>query len=114
MNTQSPNSNEAAARVESALQEASTAIGAARTLLDQGNIVDLSGLEAHVDRACSEILQLPRDQRQPLKPVLVGLIDGLNALADTLTTQHREVSSALTGLGARRKAVAAYKPVGRK
>lgn len=108
--TKSSNSGpvKATARVEETLREAATAIGAARTLLDQGHTVDLKGLEAHVDGACSAIAGLPRDQRAPLKPALVALIDGLNALSEHLTVQHKELTAALTGIGARRNALSAY------
>lgn len=108
-----PGTNDSAAPVEDALRQAAAAIGAARTLLDQGSIVDLTGLEAHVDRACAAIASLPRPERQPLKPALVALIDGLGGLAGELSAQHREITSALTGIGARHQAVSAYKPAGR-
>jgi hydrogenase maturation factor HypF (carbamoyltransferase family) len=104
----SSGSDKATLRVEETLREAATAIGAARTLLDQGHVVDLKGLEAHVDGACSAIAALPREKRLPLKPALVALIDGLNALADHLSVQHKELTAALTGIGARRNALSAY------
>jgi hypothetical protein len=67
--------------VEGALREAATAIDVAQTLLRQGNTVDLDGLEAHVEQACSAIPTLPQSDREYLKPTLVALIDGLNALS---------------------------------
>ena len=38
--------------IEGSLREAATAIDTARMLLRQGNIIDLDGLEAHVEQAC--------------------------------------------------------------
>jgi len=67
--------------VEGALREAATAIDVAQTPLRQGNTVDLDGLEAHVEQACSAIPTLPQSDREYLKPTLVALIDGLNALS---------------------------------
>ncbi len=45
--------------IESALREAATAIDSARMLLRQGTIMDLNGLEAHVEQACIGIPSLP-------------------------------------------------------
>ena len=98
--------------VESALREAATAIDVAHTLLRQGNTVDLDGLEAHVEQACSAIPALPASDRQYLKPTLVALIDGLNALSEQLAEQHRELSGSLQDIGTRHRAVSAYKPRG--
>lgn len=98
--------------VESALREAATAIDVAQTLLSQGGTVDLDGLEAHVEQACSAIPTLPAADRQFLKPALVALIDGLNSLSGRLSAQHREITDTLQSIGTRHKAVSAYKPRG--
>lgn len=98
-------------KIESALREAAAAIGAARTLLEQGNVVDLQGLEAHVERACNAIPGLASDARERLKPALVALIDGLNGLGTQLSAQHQEISGTLQGISTRRQAVSAYKPL---
>lgn len=98
--------------VEAALGEASAAIDAARTLLRQGALVDLQGLEDHVERACSAIPGLEPDERQRLKPSMVSLIDALNTLTEDLGRQHKEISGTLQGLTSRRQAISAYKPRG--
>lgn len=98
--------------VEGALQDAATAIGVARTLLDQGNIIDLEGLEAHVEQACSAIPGLATSDKEKLKPALVALIDGLNTLSEQLSDQHRRISGSLQDIGTRHRAVSAYKPRG--
>ena len=96
--------------IEEALKEAATAIDVAQTLLNQGNTVDLEGLEAHVEQACSAIPGLPENDRQELKPTLVALIDGLNSLSERLSVQHEELTGTLQNIGTRHKAVSAYKP----
>lgn len=98
--------------IEAALREAATAIDTARTLLDQGTIIDLNGLETHVEQACDGIPALPAPDRARLKPTLVALIDGLNQLSEQLSTQHKEVSGTLQDIGARTRAASAYKPSG--
>lgn len=96
--------------VAAALREAATAIDVAQTLLSQGNTVDLEGLEAHVEQACSAIPALPAADRESLKPTLVALIDGLNSLSDKLSVQHEEITGTLKNIGTRHRAVSAYKP----
>lgn len=96
--------------IRAALDEAATAVSAAQTLLRQGSIVDLRGLEDHVGAACSSIAGLPRSGRDQLKPTLLSLIDSLNTLTGELTDQHAEISSTLQGVGNRRKALSAYRP----
>ena len=98
--------------IESALREAATAIDSARMLLRQGTIIDLNGLEEHVEQACTGIPSLPARDRERLKPTLISLIDGLNLLTDQLTSQHQEISGTLQNIGARTRAVSAYKPRG--
>ncbi len=98
--------------IEGLLREAATAIDTARMLLRQGNIIDLDGLEAHVEQACGGIPSLPASERERLKPTLVALIDGLNILSEQITEQHQEISGTLQNIGARTRAVSAYKPRG--
>lgn len=108
--TGSGTGNGAEYNVEAALREAATAIDVAQTLLSQGNTVDLEGLEAHVEQACSAIPTLPVTDRESLKPTLVALIDGLNSLSDKLSVQHEEITGTLQNIGTRHRAVSAYKP----
>lgn len=98
--------------IEDALREAATAIDTARTLLKQGTVIDLNGLEAHVEQTCGRIPALPAPDRERLKPTLVALIDGLNLLSEQLSVQHQEISGTLQNIGARTRAVSAYKPRG--
>lgn len=98
--------------IETALREAATAIDTARTLLGQGTIVDLNGLEEHVEKACGGIPALAAPDRARLKPTLVALIDGLNQLSEQLSVQHKEISGTLQNIGTRTRAVSAYKPRG--
>jgi hypothetical protein len=100
--------------IHTALDQATSAIEAARTLLRQGTIIDLKGLEEHVEHACGMIGNVPPGDRQNTKLRLAGLIDSLNALTDEMTAQHQELSGALKGVGQRRQALSAYRPRGRR
>ncbi len=95
-------------QVEAQLQEAAVAVDAADTLIRQGQIIDLAGLESHVDTVCTAITKLPPASCAELKPILIKLIDGLNGLAQKIADQHESVAGKLQGLSSHRKAVTAY------
>ncbi len=96
------------APVEAQLREAVVAVDAAGTLIGQDQIIDLVGLERHVDGICATIAKLPAASCAGLKPALIMLIDGLNSLARKLSDQHGSVAGQLQGLSSHRKAASAY------
>lgn len=90
------------------LSEASVTIEIARRALDEGKIVSLDGLEAHVDVTCQGITALPKAEGQALQPTMLALIDGLEQLSQALGRDHGETKSALDKLSNRERAQAAY------
>ena len=94
--------------IENGLAEAAAAIASARDLLSSGTMVDLTGLDGCVATLCDAIAALPRDRSESYKSRLVGLIDDLNSLVESLSAQHKELSSALKDGSSRHRAVAAY------
>ena len=90
------------------LLEAATLVGTAKTLLAQGNVVELAGLEGRVARICAEIPGLPPAERDGLKPALIALMDGLGGLAEALKAQHQELAARLAGVAKGHRALAAY------
>ena len=96
-------------QVEHQLQEAAVAVDAAGTLIGQGQIIDLIGLERHVDQICTDIARLSPAICAGLKPALIMLIDGLNGLTRKLSDQHQNVADQLQGLSSHRKASSAYR-----
>ncbi len=95
--------------IEIQLREATVALDAADILVGQGQIIDLIGLERHVDRICATIAKLPPASCSGLKPTLIVLIDGLNNLARKLSEQQGNVASRLQEMSSRRKAASAYR-----
>jgi len=95
-------------KVEDQLQEATVAVDAAGTLIGQDQVVDLIGLERHVDQICANIAELSPAKCASLKPRLIMLIDGLNNLTRRLSDQHENVAGQLQGLTSHRKASSAY------
>lgn len=102
------------AQIETKLEEASAGVAAARMLMAQGSPVDLVGLEGGIAEICDSIGGLPVDARQSLKNSLLGLIDDLNGLSETLAAQHAQLTEALKGTSSRQRAVSAYGTSGDK
>ncbi len=96
-------------QVETQLREATVALDAADILIGQDQVIDLVGLERHVDGVCALIAKLPPASCSGLKPALILLIDGLNSLARKLSDQHETVAGRLQGLSSHGKAASAYR-----
>jgi hypothetical protein len=95
-------------QVETDLSDAAAAIAKARDLLARSHPIDLAGLDGCVAKLCEDIAALPDGQRETVKPQLVGLIDNLNGLVESLSSQHNELSTTLKDIAARQRAVNAY------
>lgn len=97
-------------QVRAGLSEAGSAVLAARTLLSQGSLIDLSGLEKFVEDLCGSIDRLPSGQGGTIKPTLIKLIDELNELADVITAERDSVSGEMKTLSHGKRAASAYGP----
>ncbi len=81
---------------------------------EDGESIDLSGLERQVSTLCATILARPRETVRPLLEPLAELVAALDPLAAAITAQHIRFRSALTTDGrgdphsARHRAAAAY------
>ena len=95
-------------RTKADLAEAYAAIGAARNLLDQGSVVDLTGMERRVEEICADINNIPEAERAGLKSMMLSLIDELDRLAEKLAQQNAELSTELGDNSDRQRAVSAY------
>ena len=91
------------------LTEVSVAIDAARRTVEHGDFVDLSGLDARVDRLCSAIKALPQDQGRGFERPLLGLVDELTRLTDQLADQREKVRQSLVGTSSHHQAASAYR-----
>lgn len=90
------------------LRDASAAVAAARRTLENGDIVDLGGLEKEIREICGGIASLPVDQAQDLKSPLLSLTDTLDLLGKDLKTMHERLAGEIKGLNARQQATKAY------
>lgn len=90
------------------LLEAATMVGTARSLIADGGVVDLAGLDARVQHICQVIPTLPPDDRDSLKPALIALMDGLGGLAETVKVQHAALAEKLSTVTQGRRVAGAY------
>ena len=97
-----------AEELKARLAEAGATISVARRALDEGKIVDLDGLEQHVDITCEGIAALPGAAGRELKPPMLALIDGLEQLTAALGKDHSQTKAALNKLSDRQRAQSAY------
>lgn len=95
-------------QIQAGLDEAGSAVQAARTLLSQGSLVDLSGLEKFVEELCGSVAELSSSQGGTIKSALVKLIDELNGLAESITTERDNISGEMKTLSDNKRAASAY------
>lgn len=95
-------------QVQSGLDEAGAAVEAARTLLTQGSLIDLTGLEKFVENLCGSVAELSGEQGGAVKPALVKLIDDLNGLADVITAERDNIAGEMKTLSDSKRAASAY------
>ncbi len=96
--------------LESGLDQACTAVDAAREMVADGSFVDLASLETHVEALCAALLALPAGQSANLKPTLIKLMDQLDGLTRSIVAQNDKLSVEIQGVSARQRATSAYNP----
>ncbi|MFN0044682.1 MAG: hypothetical protein ACKVSF_15900 [Alphaproteobacteria bacterium] len=85
---------------------------AARAILADGRIVDLSGLAQQV-RAVTDKLRVSRlDDSRSIKPALLLLVEEFDRLRDEICRQHVVLSHELKNLDIRHGAATAYGRLG--
>jgi hypothetical protein len=97
-----------AAALKDELKETAEGIDAARGLVNDGQVVDLAGLEARVEDLCARIKTVDAQDRDRLKPTLVAIIDGLDSLAEALTKQRDGIGGAIREITTHHRAASAY------
>ena len=100
-----PDSQAAPAR---SLNQIATAVGAARSVLREGGVVDLAGLDTRVAALCDSTLALDGDAGRSMLPALAALVEDLSALADECRQSRAATAFLLQQVGARDRAARAY------
>lgn len=75
------------ATVRACLEQLGRTLGIARSFVQAGKQVDLTGLDAEMGYVCARTLDLPPDEGLGLRPVLIGLRAELDILSSALTTR---------------------------
>ena len=91
-------------------------VAAARDLIDEGQIINIQPLENEVQELCARMTGLDAAAARKVQPVLLGLMDELNRLAESMGERHRELTGALRSLSQHGNAASAYaaRPAGTK
>jgi len=90
------------------IQTAALQIEAFRKYAALGQAIDLSGMETRIEHLCAAATSLAPDDRAMVKNALLGLMDEMNSLVETLEAAKQEVAGQIGGLTARQKAMSAY------
>jgi hypothetical protein len=73
--------------VRSSLVDVRTAVRSAETLLQDGQAVDLTGMDARIEWVCRQALDLPPPYARATLPDLMDLRDTVDALIETLASR---------------------------
>lgn len=97
-----------ATEIKADLNATTAQIDAARRMVDDGQIIDLSGLQDRVEAICGAIQALPAGEQSGFREPIVALLSELDGLTATLNEQHERLSVGLKALSAQNRAQRAY------
>lgn len=97
-----------AQQVRDQLIDAATIIGAARSIIADGKLVDLGELESRINELCSALPAVPAGDREEIKGALIEMIEALDKLAAEIKERHGELAEGLKGVSTHKRAVSAY------
>lgn len=75
--------------VRALAQQLTRTVTAAAATLRAGRDVDLAGLDSAIGVLCARSLDLPPDEGRRVRPWLVGLSGGIEALSQALAARRR-------------------------
>lgn len=83
-------------------------INAARALVEQGDAVNLDGLDSVVDTLCKNIQRMPVDAQAKCESPLIIMIDEFNRLTKALEEQRDSLAGDLKDMSKNVQAATAY------
>lgn len=86
-------------------------ISDSRSLLEQGALMELAGLDDQVRTLCEMVLDLSQDDRLRYADRLQYLLGELKALGETMAAQKEQIAKELSNISSHKKATVAYKVV---
>ncbi len=86
-------------------------VSVGRTLMREGKIMELNGLDDQVKILCETVLQLTQEERIIYADWLQELLGDLKTLGDELVVQRDLVADEIRGMPSHQKANVAYRKV---
>ena len=80
------------AELETQLNNIREVINQAQGKIEQGEVIDLSGLNLKVQDACRDVLALPPPEAKEFKSTMMDMVSSLNTLEQSLKTFHGEMT----------------------
>ncbi|NBO19825.1 MAG: flagellar protein FliT [Proteobacteria bacterium] len=99
------------AHTEALFARIETFVAESRTMLEQGTLLDASGLDEQVRDLCRAVLQLSQPQRVAHAERMQQLLGQLSALAEDMMAQRDMLAGEIQQLQHQKKAHKAYKVV---
>lgn len=96
------------ARFRRDIEALAGAIGAAREAVAAGMEIDLGPLQTRAEALCAASAEVAPGGEAAVRPLLIGLIDEFDRLAEALRARQDEIAGALGGSRNRRRAHTAY------
>ena len=84
-------------------------VAESRSLLQQGALMELAGLDDHVRSLCEEVLALSQEERLRYAGELQTLFDALKGLGEDMAAQRDAMAGDIRNLSTHRKASVAYR-----
>ncbi len=78
--------------LEQQLKDIRGVIDQAQSKINQGEVIDLSGLNLKVQDACRDVLALPATEAKEFKNDMLDMVGALNTLEESLKTFHGEMT----------------------
>ena len=94
------------------IQSIGAVIRHARAGLDAGELIDVSPLEARVDKLCRSLGEAAADDAAHLRGGVLALIDDFGQLAGLIDARLADLRKDLADTGGRTRAVSAYGKAG--
>lgn len=83
-------------------------VSAARDLVADGQTINIQPLEQEVEDLCARLADSDAEAAREAQPVLLGLIEELGQLAQTMDDCHEKLSGELRSLSTHGNAASAY------
>ncbi len=96
---------------EELFEDISRFIADGQKLLEQGALVELAGLDKHIQTLCDEVTRLSREDRIKYGERMQQLLNELQTLGDTMVKMRDTLAADIKALSSHKKANVAYRTI---